>query len=59
MGQQTSMLSDLACRDWARFVFNSCHLHSKCSNCCEVDVDTDLVSVQSSEEEEEALGCCA
>ena len=58
MGQQSSTLRDLACRDWARFVFNSCHLHSKCSSCCEFDVDTVMVEVQSSEEEQEPSHCC-
>ena len=35
----------LACDDYARYVFNSMHCRSKCSDGCEWSVDTDMVSV--------------
>ena len=59
MGQQSSALRFLACDDWARYVFNSCKLHSKCSDCCEFDVETLEVEVASHSESEDAnTHCC-
>ena len=40
------------------YVANSAHVHSKCSDCCEFDIDTDLVSVSASEGEDTARGDC-
>ena len=54
MGQQASALKFLACNDWARYVCNACHLHSKCSDCCEVDVETHEIEVAS----EDSDNCC-
>ena len=48
----------LACDDWARYVFNSCKMHSKCSNCCEFDVETLEVEVASHSESEDATTYC-
>jgi len=47
--------------DCAKYVLNSCHLHSRCSDCCELDIDTDEVSIpaasDSEHEELEVVGC--
>jgi hypothetical protein len=46
--------------DCAKYVLNSCHLHSKCSDCCELDIETDEIEVPAasdSEQELEVAGC--
>ena len=61
MGQQGSSLRFLACSDWARYVANSCHVHSKCGgeeSCCELSMDTDQIEVSSGEEEDGLRICC-
>ena len=58
MGNNLSGLRFLACDDYARYVFNSMHCRSKCSDCCEMDVDTDLVEVTESESEDAMRVCC-
>ena len=59
MGQQGSSLRFLACSDWARYVANSCHIHSKCGeSCCEFSMDTDQIEVSSGEEEDGLRICC-
>ena len=48
------------CSDCSRYVLNSAHLHSRCSDCCELDIDTDEVEVpaaRDSEQELEVVGC--
>ena len=50
MGQASSFLKDSACRDWARYVFNACHVHSKCCDCCELDIETTEVDIPSESE---------
>ena len=52
MGANGSALRFLACRDYARYVFNSCHVKSRCCECCDLEMDTDMVSVTESEEED-------
>ena len=58
MGTNTSGLRFLACSDYAKYVFNSMHIRSKCSDCCEFEADTDLVSVEESESEDAVRLCC-
>ena len=58
MGANGSALRFLACRDYARYVFNSCHVKSRCCECCEFQADTDMVSVTESEEEDAVRICC-
>ena len=54
MGQAAlTILNTLSCKDWARFVCNSMHIHSKCGeSCCEMDVETSEVSIPSSSSSE-------
>ena len=53
-----SGLRFLACSDFYKYVANSCHVKSRCSDCCEFDVDTDMVSVTESESEDAVRVCC-
>ena len=55
-GYQRATIS--ACSDYARDVFNSMHVRSKCSDCCEFEADTDLVAVEGSESEDAVRLCC-
>ena len=63
MGNNLSGLRFLACDDYARYVFNSMHCMSKCNNyqggpCCELDMDTEMISVTESESEDAVRVCC-
>ena len=58
MGNNLSGLRFLACEDYARYVFNSMHVRSKCSDCCEFDLDTDMIEVTESESEDAIRVCC-
>ena len=58
MGQQGSSLRFLACSDWAKYCANSMHCHAKCSDCCEWSLDTDMVELSASEEEDGLRICC-
>ena len=63
MGQQASQSPAFALRfcyldRFWMYVANSAHVHSKCSDCCELDIDTDLVSVSASDSEDAARGVC-
>ena len=42
------IIKAIGCHDCARYVCNAMHMHSKCSDCCEVDLETDQVSLSSS-----------
>ena len=60
MGQAAAVVSAFArcacCTDCARYVLNSGSCHSKCSECCELDIQTNEIEIASeppSEEEEE------
>ena len=47
-----------ALSDFNRYVLNSCHLNSKCSDCCELEIETEEVSLpEGSDEELEVEGC--
>ena len=50
MGQYLSIVSEgikvLSCSDCAKYVCNSMHVHSKCSDCCECDFETDEVHIE-------------
>ena len=43
------------CSDFSKFVLNSCHLHSKCSDCCELDIETDEIEVPAASDSEQEL----
>ena len=58
MGANGSALRFLACSDFYKYVANSCHVKSSCSDCCKFDMDTDMVSVTESESEDAVRVCC-
>ena len=58
MGNNLSGLRFLACEDYARYVFNSMHVRSKCSDCCEFDLDTDMIEVTENEFKVAVRVCC-
>ena len=52
-----SALRFLACSDFYRYVANACHIKSQCCECCDFQIDTDMVSVTESEEEDAVRIC--
>ena len=56
MGQAlVGIIRALQCDSCAKYTCNAMQLHSKCSDCCELDVVTEEVEVQ---EEHSDLGLC-
>ena len=46
MGQiALAALKAINCDTCAKYVCNACKIHSKCSNCCEFDVETEKVEL--------------
>ena len=49
------------CSDCAKYVLNDFRLHSKCSDCCEFDIETDEVAIPAASDSEheqlEVEGC--
>ena len=39
------------CKDFAKYVCNACHYHSKCSDCCDIDIETTEIREEASETE--------
>ena len=58
MGANGSALRFLACSDFYKYVANNCHIKSHCCECCDFELDTDMVSVTESEEEDAMRICC-
>ena len=55
-----SALKVINCTDCARYVCNACKVHSRCSGCCEVDVETTEVEISKDSDSEvsvEVEGC--
>ena len=47
------------CPDCAKYVCNAMHVHSQCSDCCVIDIETTEVHVEPDSEEEIYIdGCC-
>ena len=60
MGAAVGVAKALSCQDCARFVCNSMHIRSQCSECCEISYDTDMVELPRDDTEYsvEVDGCC-
>ena len=58
MGQVIPIVKALGCNDCAKYVCNACHVKSKCSECCEVDMETDEISVKSHSSGSLSADCC-
>ena len=46
------------CSDCSKFVLNDCHTRSKCSECCEFEIDTEKVDLPEGESEEFIVDSC-
>ena len=56
-----SALKVINCTDCAKYVCNACKVHSKCSGCCEIDVETTEVELPQDSDSDisvEVQGCC-
>ena len=60
MGQAASVIKMLSCDAIAKYVCNAMTLHSKCSNCCEFDLETTEVALPDDDSETSVSveGCC-
>ena len=61
MGNVASILKVINCDTCAKYVCNACKVHSKCSGCCEIDVETTEVELPADSDSEmsvEVDGCC-
>ena len=57
-----SALKVINCSDCAKYVCNACKVHSKCSDCCEIDVETTEVDVAPDDDSNvsvEVDNCCS
>ena len=60
MGNVASILKVINCDTCAKYVCNACKVHSKCSGCCEIDVETTEVEVSQDSDSDisvEVQGC--
>ena len=46
----TGLTGALRCDSCAKYVCNSFRVHSKCGECCELDVETDEISIKNAAE---------
>ena len=56
-----SALKVIKCDTCAKYVCNACKVHSKCSGCCEIDVETTEIELPADSDSEmsvEVGGCC-
>ena len=56
-----SALKVINCDTCAKYVCNACKVHSTCSGCCEIDVETTEVELPADSDSEmsvEVEGCC-
>ena len=61
MGNVASILKTLNCEYCSKYVFNACKVHSKCSDCCLLDIETTEVEVSQDSDSDisvEVQGCC-
>jgi hypothetical protein len=65
MGQLISVLPEIvkaiSCQECARYVCNSMDVKSKCSDCCEFELETHEIDISSESETEYSMeidGCC-
>ena len=51
----TMISRSLSCHDLTKYVLNACKFHSKCSECCDIDMET--TEVKDDEKHEEEIEC--
>ena len=57
-----SALKVINCSDCAKYVCNACKVHSKCSDCCELSVETEEIEIPKDDDSNvsvEVEGCCS
>ena len=62
MGNLASILKVINCSDCAKYVCNACKVHSKCSDCCELSVETEEIEIPKDDDSNvsvEVEGCCS
>ena len=60
MGNVASILKVINCDTCAKYVCNACKIHSKCSDCCFLDIETTEVEVSQDSDSDisvEVQGC--
>ena len=58
MGQaMLGIVRALQCDSCSKYVCNACTIHSRCSDCCYLDVETTEIEIQ--EDSEDLEGCLA
>ena len=60
MGEVASVIRALSCDACAKYVCNSMQIHSKCRDCCEIDLITDEIELSEDDStySMEVDGCC-
>jgi len=60
MGNAAAVVKMLSCGDCARYVCNAMTLHSRCSGCCELDLETQEVALPDADSDMSMSveGCC-
>ena len=60
MGEVASVIRALSCDACAKYVCNSMQIHSKCRDCCEIDLITDEIELSEDDSiySVEVEGCC-
>ena len=53
-----NIISSLSCSDLYKYVLNSMHCHSKCSDCFECDCETNEIPVEEEHHDNIPLLCC-
>ena len=57
-----SALKVINCSDCAKYVCNACKVHSKCSDCCELSVETEEIEIPKDDDSDISVdveGCCS
>ena len=60
MGNVASILKVINCDTCAKYVCNACKVHSKCSDCCLLDIETEPIEVSQDSDSDisvEVQGC--
>ena len=60
MGNVASILKVINCDTCAKYVCNACKVHSKCSDCCLLDIETEPIEISQDSDSDisvEVQGC--
>ena len=60
MGNVASILKVINCDTCAKYVCNACKVHSKCSDCCLLEIETEPIEVSQDSDSDisvEVQGC--